>query len=97
MREGSGSVPSRITHHASPGHAQRLTPNASTMSLARQLAGYAHGLRFADLGEPAVREVKRRVLDSIGCALGAYDSDVARISRRVAVGAPAERGATIWG
>jgi 2-methylcitrate dehydratase len=66
------------------------------MSLARQLAEYAHALRFSDLGETVVHEVKRRVLDSIGCALGAYDSDVARISRRVAAGAAAERGATVW-
>ena len=55
------------------------------ITLAEQLADYAVGLRFEDLPAPVVHEVKRRVIDSIGCALGAWDTEPCVIARRVAV------------
>jgi 2-methylcitrate dehydratase len=67
------------------------------MTLARRLAEYAQGVRFADLDPRVVHEVRRRVLDSFGCAYGAYSSDVARIGRAVAAGARCEPGATVFG
>ena len=44
----------------------------TTGSLAERLSAYAAGLRFEDLTPEAVHEVKRRLLDSLGCAMGAY-------------------------
>ena len=41
-----------------------------TKSLAHQLAEYACSLHFEDLSRETVHEVKRRVIDSFGCALG---------------------------
>jgi len=41
-------------------------------TLAHQLADYACALRFEDLSKDVVHEVKRRVIDSLGCALGAW-------------------------
>ncbi len=72
-------------------------------TLARQLAEYACGLSFESLDAAAVREVKRRVLDSLGCAFGGYGSEMPRIARRVALGAQVPQpegghtGATVWG
>jgi 2-methylcitrate dehydratase len=66
-------------------------------TLAEQLAEYAVGLKFADLPGPVVHEVKRRVIDSIGCALGAWDAAPCAIARRVAARFSAERGATVLG
>lgn len=43
--------------------------------LAERLADYAAGLSYDDLPAEVVREVKRRVIDSIGCALGAFAAD----------------------
>ena len=50
----------------------------------RLLAAYASSLTCDDLTDGAVHAVRRRALDSLGCALGAYDSDPARIARRLA-------------
>ena len=66
-------------------------------SLAHRLAEYAVGLEFARLPPVAVHEVKRRLLDSLGCALGAWDAEPCAIARRVASRFSAERGATLWG
>jgi 2-methylcitrate dehydratase len=39
--------------------------------IAQELAAYAHGLRFESLGSNAVREAKLRLMDGLGCAMGA--------------------------
>src|SRR5438876_8629341 len=53
-------------------------------TLAEHLAEYAVGLRFEDLPAPVVHEVKRRVIDSFGCALGAWNAEPCVIARKVA-------------
>ena len=60
----------------------------------RELAAYAASLKFHDLSDHAVHECKRRFIDTIGCALGAFDADSSRIARAVAgryAGQPAAR------
>jgi 2-methylcitrate dehydratase PrpD len=37
------------------------------------------GARFEDISEPAREQLKLRVLDSLGCALGALDGEPVRI------------------
>jgi 2-methylcitrate dehydratase len=66
-------------------------------TLTQRLAEYAVGLDFADLPLAVVHEVKRRVIDSLGCAMGAWDAEPCAIARRVAAKYGAERGATLWG
>jgi 2-methylcitrate dehydratase len=61
------------------------------------LARYADGLTFEDLPERAVREVKRRLIDNFGCALGAYPSEPSTIARAHALEATAAPGATVLG
>lgn len=68
-----------------------------TEPLANQLAEFASALRFEHLPPGVVREVKRRVIDSIGCALGAWNAEPCAIARRVASGFGAGRGATLLG
>ena len=41
-------------------------------SISRQIAEFAVSLKFADLPEEVVNEVKRYMYDSIGCAYGGY-------------------------
>src|SRR5258706_2020881 len=66
-------------------------------TLAEKLAGFAVGLRFDDLPAPVVHEVKRRVIDSIGCAFGAWNAEPCIIARRLASTFSAERGAMLLG
>jgi 2-methylcitrate dehydratase len=66
-------------------------------SLAHSFAEYACALHFEDLARETVHEVKRRVIDSIACALGAWDEEPCRIARKVASEFSAKNGATIIG
>src|SRR6266540_6552238 len=66
-------------------------------SLAHHLADYACALRFEDLSKDVVHEVKRRVLDSLGCAIGAWKEEPCAIARKVASDFSAKRGSTIIG
>src|SRR5438105_2727286 len=66
-------------------------------TLAHQLASYASSFRFEDLSPEVVHEVKRRVIDSLGCALGAWNEEPCVIARNVASDFSATNGATIIG
>ena len=68
-----------------------------TKTLAHQLADFATSLRFEDLSKEVVHEVKRRVIDSFGCALGAWSEEPCVIARNVASGFSAKPGSTIIG
>ena len=68
-----------------------------TKTLAHHLAEYACTLRYEDLHPDVVHEVKRRVIDSFGCALGAWEEDPFRIAREVASDFSAKKGGTILG
>ena len=48
------------------------------------LSAYAGGLAYADLGAGVVAQVKRTLVDTMGCAIGGYDSAPAAIARGVA-------------
>ncbi len=65
--------------------------------IANRLAEYAGGVSYARLPAPVVHEVKRRILDSLGCALGAWNAAPCRIARRLAQAVKAPKGATLWG
>src|SRR5712671_1166864 len=68
-----------------------------TTTLAHQLATYACELKFEDLSKEVVHEVRRRVTDSLGCALGAWNEEPCAIARKVASEFSAKNGATIIG
>jgi 2-methylcitrate dehydratase len=48
------------------------------------LARYVKSFRYEDLGPRTVQEAKRHLIDALGCALGAFESEPAVIARRVA-------------
>lgn len=59
-----------------------------------ELTDYALGTRFEDLPADVVHQCKRRVIDSLACAMGAYEEDPCRIARSIArraVGDPPAR------
>lgn len=65
--------------------------------IAARLAEYAQSLRSGDLLPAVVHEVKRRVLDSLGCAMSAFQAPPCRIARRLAQSVKVADGATVWG
>jgi 2-methylcitrate dehydratase len=48
------------------------------------LSDYAHRLTFDDLTPETVHQVKRTLVDTLGCAAGAFDGEPAAIARTVA-------------
>jgi 2-methylcitrate dehydratase len=65
--------------------------------LADRLARYCQALCYDDLSKAVVHEVKRRVLDSLGCALAAWTASPSRIARQMARSVKVPHGATVWG
>ena len=67
------------------------------MNLAEKLSRYAANLTYDDLTPEAIHEAKRRVLDSLGCAMGARHAEPAHIARELALSVRASPGATVIG
>ncbi|MCH7597185.1 MAG: MmgE/PrpD family protein, partial [Planctomycetes bacterium] len=68
------------------------------MTIARNMARWATQLKYEDLPDKTVHEVKRRVIDSIATTLGAYHSRPAKVARAkaMAINDPPP-AATVWG
>ena len=67
------------------------------MSVARELAKYVASLTFQDLPADVIHQTKRVVLDTLGCAIGGYDSEATRAIQELIkeLGHPGE--ATVFG
>ena len=66
-------------------------------TLAGRMASYAQALSYADLSPAAIHEVKRRIIDSLGCAMGAWNSEPGQIARNTCAGFSALPGSTLIG
>ena len=53
-------------------------------NLAEQLSDYGTSLKYVDLPSDVVHLAKRFIIDTIGCALGGYDSEPSKVARAVA-------------
>ena len=51
------------------------------MNLADRLSDYALGLSYRDLDEGVLTEAKSRIVDSLGCAIGAFQEGPVKIAR----------------
>lgn len=66
-------------------------------TISRSLAEYATSLEFKDLPPEVIHEVKRRLIDSFGCVLGAYECVPGKIARSLAQKVQSSYGATLFG
>jgi len=66
-------------------------------ALAETISKWAEQASFDKLGKKTVHEVNRRILDSIGTALGAWSSRPGRVTRQVAKAVSVENGANLLG
>lgn len=67
------------------------------MSLAERFANYAAAIQFSDFDAATVHEAKRRLIDSLACAAGAYQANAVGVARRIAGRVTASPGAHFLG
>jgi 2-methylcitrate dehydratase len=72
-----------------------MTSLAAFDATTRGIGEYVSSLAFEDLSPQVVHDCKRRVIDTLGCALGAYDAGPCRIARRLAERATVEKGCRV--
>jgi 2-methylcitrate dehydratase len=63
----------------------------------RELSEYAAGLTYEELPPAVVKECKRKLIDTLGCAIGAFDAEPSRIARAVAAHYSSDKPARIFG
>ena len=63
----------------------------------RSIAEFATRLDCADLPAGVIHDCKRRIIDTIGCAIAAFDDEPVRIARAVAMRASVAGGACVIG
>lgn len=68
----------------------------TTVSIAESIARFAGSLRYEDLPEPVIRTVKRIILDSVGCAIGGYQTAPSQIAVNLARQVSSRRSATVF-
>ncbi|MFQ5596666.1 MAG: MmgE/PrpD family protein [Nitrospiria bacterium] len=69
----------------------------STPTLAERFARYSQKLAYHNFPEEVVHEAKRRLIDTLGCALGGWGSRPCKIARRMADRVRLKNGATLLG
>jgi 2-methylcitrate dehydratase len=63
----------------------------------KSIAEFSARLSYDDLSAELVHDCKRRIIDTIGCAVAAFDEEPVRIARAVALRAEVAGGASIIG
>ena len=67
------------------------------MSLAQKIANFACNTSYDQLPSEAIHEAKRRLIDSMGCAMGSWLAEPPKIAREIASLSTSELPATIIG
>lgn len=65
-------------------------------TLAHRFADWAQAVSYQGVGDKARHEVKRRILDSIGCALGAWKSRPGTVARKLASSVSFDNGGGLF-
>jgi 2-methylcitrate dehydratase len=66
-------------------------------TLVEQLSTYCTGVRYEDLPPEVVAQAKRLIVDTVGCALGGYWSEPARIARDLAATVRSSEPVSVFG
>jgi 2-methylcitrate dehydratase len=66
-------------------------------ALEERMVDYAAALRIGDLPAAVAHQAKRRVIDTIGCALAAYAAPPVEIARKLALPVAGNAGSRVWG
>lgn len=66
-------------------------------TVAQRLAEYAYRLKYEDLPKETVEETKKRIVDGIGCSIGAFQEEPVKIARKLGEGVRSSKSATLLG
>jgi 2-methylcitrate dehydratase len=66
-------------------------------TVAELLGAYASSLRYEDIPPQVAHQTRRTLIDTLGCGLGGYDSEPARIACELAALVASSRPATVMG
>jgi 2-methylcitrate dehydratase len=67
------------------------------MIVAEELSQYASALKYRDVPPNIIHESKKRIIDALGCGIGAFDTGPVKFSRKIAENAKVKAGATLLG
>ncbi len=67
------------------------------MTLAGELSHYAYSLKYNDIPKNIVYESKKRIIDALGCGIGAFSAEPVKFSRKIAERAKVNYGSTLLG
>jgi 2-methylcitrate dehydratase len=67
------------------------------VNLAERLSDYVHSINYDAVPENVIHETKKRIIDSLGCGIGAFNERPVKISRKVAEAARDPKGSTLFG
>jgi len=65
------------------------------VTIAEKLAAYALSVRYSDLDRATIGQLKLRLVDALGCGLGAFNEEPVAIARRVALAEPGEESTVL--
>ena len=65
--------------------------------ITKTLVHYALNLKFDDLSDKVIEEIKKRLIDSIGVAIAAYHGEPVKYAREFAINYSSNYSGTIWG
>jgi 2-methylcitrate dehydratase len=72
-----------------------MATKSDQVFIADILASYATHLKYEELPPEVIRTAKRIILDTLGCAIGAYKAGPSQIAIKLASGVTAVNGATV--
>jgi 2-methylcitrate dehydratase len=67
------------------------------MNVAEELSQYVSSVKYSDIPENIVHESKKRIIDALGCGIGAFNAEPVKFSRKIAEKALVKDGSTLLG
>ena len=66
-------------------------------TIAERLSSFSTSLRYQDLTPEVVKQTKRMIIDTVGCAFGGYDGEPSKLARDLAATVSSTQPATVLG
>jgi 2-methylcitrate dehydratase len=67
------------------------------VTVAEELGRYVSSVNYSDIPENVIHESKKRIIDALGCGIGAFNADPVKFSRKIAKKAKVKDGSTLLG
>src|SRR5207245_7344046 len=74
-----------------------MTFSGSPMNLAQKLSEYVVSIEYSDIPQEVIYEAKKRIVDGLGCAIGAFKAEPVAIAKKLAGDVKSNRGSFLLG